>query len=528
MIKQHFKGVGLKLAICKSVFAPHLSPGLRITSHMPTSASAPLQSSCVVIVGAGITGYLTAIVLHQSGFRNITVIDSLADPTAFSRTRAYSLCIYQLGQRLLRELPELFETFKKHSLEQSTRHDVTVFETGFFKESSGFFPSPPVYWLLRTTFANILAEYIKDKCPDVEIMTSCSVLDLMFDGDSAAIKYLNSDSKWSFMQADLIIACDGSYSKMRSVVRAHQRELNSSSGFEMYRRISPSVGMCPKGLVLSAPIISAPNAKKTITADPNKIYRFRGSDKIDDLSRFDLLLLPVGAHDSKLDRIGMLCVKGDHCVWDAANAQEAYGMFEQNFPQLRIRDMFSEAEMAKFVSEKPAPFTPVERPMSLVGTFKKRGEQEALSGVVFLGDAAHSFPSDTAQGINCALEDVRIFKETIEEVGKNCASWKAVLDTYEAKRNPEIWDLMRVARTGSPYQYGQNKFGLFQYNLNKALRANLHAVAPALFQPNMDTLVRQNYNYSDVRKLADGTTRNIVVFFVSLIAVPCAAFLWSQ
>lgn len=494
---------------------------------MSTSASAPLQSSQVVIVGAGITGYLTAIVLHQEGFSNITVIDSLADPTAFSRTRAYSLCIYQLGQRVLRELPDLFEIFKNHSLEQRIRHEITIFENGSSKESTRSFPSPPVYWLLRTTFAGVLAKYVKDKCPDVQIMTSCSVLDLTFDGTNAAIEYLNGDNERSFMQADLIIACDGSYSRMRSAVRAHQGELNSSSGFEMYRRNSPSVGMCPKGLVLSSPIICPSNAEKTITADPTKIYRLKGSDKNDHHSKFDLLLLPVGATDSKLDRIGMLCLKGSHCIWDVANAEEAFKMFEKNFPQLRVRKMFSEVEMTKFVSEKPAAFTPIERPMSLVGTFKQRDGRETLAGIVFLGDAAHSFPSDTAQGINCALEDVRVFKETIEKVGKNRAPLRAVLETYEARRDREIWDLMRVARIGSPYQYGQSKFGLLKYNLNKALRESLHAVAPALFQPNMDTLVRQNYNYSDVRKLADGTTRNIVIFFMSFVVVPCAAFLWS-
>lgn len=495
---------------------------------MATSASAPLQTSCVVIVGGGITGHLAAIVLHKKGFRNITIIDRVVDPTAFHRSRAYTLCIYQLGQRVLRELPELFQLFKKHSLEQQVRHAFTIFEDGSTEESKHPFPSAPVYWLLRSTFADLLAAYVKDECPEVEVKTSCSVSDLTFDGVNAGVKYLDGNNELSFLQGDLIVACDGSYSDMRSIVRAHQAELNSSSGFDMYRRKSPSVGMCPKGLVLSTALVSAPGAVKAVTADPSKIYRFKGSHKNGADSKFDLLLLPVGAIDSKLDRIGMLCVKGDHPVWSAKNAEEAYTMFEKNFPQMRVRDVFTEAEMSKFVSEKPAPFTPVERPMSLVGMFKAEDGREALSGIVFLGDAAHSFPTDIAQGINCAMEDVRVFMETIEEKGNSRESLKELLETYEVKRNREIWDLMRMARIGSPHQYGQSKIGSLSHNVNKSLRASLHALAPALFQPNMDTLVRQNYNYSEVRKLADGTTRNILLCVGSLIIVPFVAMLWSH
>lgn len=223
----------------------------------------------------------------------------------------------------------------------------------------------------------------------------------------------------------------------------------------------------------------------------------------------------------------MVCVKPTHDLWRAASAKDAYVLFERNFPQLRVRDMFSEEEMTRFASEKPMSFSPIERPMSLVGMFKSENEHSKPSGVLFLGDSAHSFPPDTAQGINCALEDVRVLKRVLEDVGDK-GSLTNALETYEKRRDGEIWELMRLAEKSSPYQYQQNWMGYFGYMLNKTVRATLSGFAPALFHPDADTLIRQDYEYSQVRRLSDSTTRNMVVLSLSLVALPLMNMVVSQ
>lgn len=273
--------------------------------------------------------------------------------------------------------------------------------------------------------------------------------------------------------------------------------------------------MCPKGLVISTPVVSPPSEPKVL-ADPHMIYRFKGES-------FDLLLLPVGASP---ERIAMLCVKPDHDLWRVSSAEQAFKLFERNFPQLRVRDLFSEGEMSTFVSEKPMSFTPVARPMSLVGTFDRDGLDNGSSGVLFLGDSAHSFPPDTAQGINAALEDVRVLKSVLED----SACWHSlrdVLKEYERKRDQEIWDLMTLARSSSPYQYEQNWVGSLGHKLNIAVRAALSNVAPVLFHPIADTLIRQNYDYSEVLRMSDRTTRNLTVLALSVVAVPVVKMLVS-
>lgn len=480
---------------------------------------ANVKAARVVIVGAGITGYLTAITLSQKGFINITLMDALKDPTAFQRTRAYSQCVYQLGQRLLKEIPDLFATFKQRSLEQFERRVVSVSSSGEKASSVHKLPSSPVYWLLRADLMELLDEYISAKCPSVAIRNGTKMLDLQLDGPANSVMVSTGDSSTQKIPVDLLVACDGSYSFTRALARKYEGKFNSSSGFEMYQTLSPSVGMCPKGLRLSENIISAPG-HPIETADPSTIYRFTSAPT---KSGFDLLLLPVGSADSARARVATFCVKESHCIWQAHTVEEAYKIFESNFPQLRIRDLFSEVEMATFVSERPAPFTPIERPKSIVGTFKTNYvKQDKCGGIIFLGDAAHSFPPDTAQGVNSAMEDIRVLSHVIDEgisKGENLAS---MLETYEAKRNREIWALMELAKSASPCQYGQNWFGTVIENMNKSVRRNLSKLMPILFHPSADTLIRQDYDYSEVRRLSDATTRNILIGTFSLLAIPLA------
>eukprot|EP00177_Eucheuma_denticulatum_P001333 GFKZ01002421.1.p1 GENE.GFKZ01002421.1~~GFKZ01002421.1.p1 ORF type:complete len:484 (-),score=50.81 GFKZ01002421.1:581-2032(-) len=478
---------------------------------MAIQTSPALTSTNVAIVGAGPTGYLAAIALYKQGVRSVTIIDRQQDPTTFHRNRAYTLCIYQLGQRLLRQYPDLFEAFKETSLESSVREVTDVSRIGGKRTTRTALPSAPVYWLMRSDFIKVLATYVEEHCPGVTLLAGHWVEDLILTHKRPALKLSSPTAGQTSLSADLIIACDGSNSHMRNVFRRHQQHISSKEGFAVYSRLSPSVGMCPKGLGISTPIISPPGEAKVL-AEPHVVYRFHGES-------FDLLFLPVGASSK---RIAMLCVKPDHDVWRVSSVDEAFNLFERNFPQLRIRDLFSEDEMKTFVAEKPMSFTPVARPMSLVGTFGRDGVDNGSSGVLFLGDAAHSFPPDTAQGINSALEDVRVLRSVLEEA----ASWHSlqdVLKAYERQRDEEIWDLMALARSSSPYQYEQNWIGSVGHKANKALREALSKVAPALFHPMADTLIRQNYEYSEVRRMSDRTTQNLTVLALAIVTVSVAA-----
>lgn len=503
--------------------------------HSPTGS--PLSSSRVVICGAGITGYLAAIVLHRNGFRNITLVDRLHDPAHFHRTRAYTLAIYKLGQRLLHDLPDLFRIFKQHAFEQTVRHVTTCDARARLSHTSAPLPAAPVYWLLRANFVNLLAHYVADHCPSVRLVTNCAVEDFVFDHHSfVAVKLRSAENCLTQIPADLVIACDGSNSSLLSIARNHQSKIHTSHGFNLFRRSSPSLGMCPKGIVLSSPpVVTLPDGSTATLADRTTVYTIKGNPAYK--HRFDLLLLPLGNPHVKHSPIAMLCLTPAHQLWNTHSVHDAFAIFHHNFPNLNVRHLITPAEMARLIEEKPMPFCHIQRPNSIAGIFKHNRPAAAADaadaadappprGIVFMGDAAHAFPPDLAQGINSALEDVRVFNLVLQQFGADRASLRTVLHNYEQRRNAEIWHLIKLMHNGAAYQYGQNRLALMAYQTNKCVRNALCAVAPHMFHPVVDTLIRQDYDYAEVRSMARKSVINTILLAMSALVVPlCGALL---
>lgn len=487
-----------------------------------------LSSASVAVCGAGIAGYLTAIVLHRCGFSRITLIDRLSDPAHFHRTRAYTLAIYQLGQRLLRDLPDLFHLFKRISFEQTVRHVTTCTPDARLSHSATSLPAAPVHWLLRADFVKLLADYVAEHCPGVTLLTDTAVDDFVFDDDTLrALRLRSADNALVELPVDLVVACDGSHSSVQRIARAHQSRIHSARGFDLCRRSSPSVGMCPKGILLSAtPQLTRPDHSSAAKlVDPTHVYKLVGDPSYE--HRFDLLLLPVGNPDVQRVRIAMLCLPPDHELWHTYSVHDAFHVFERSFPRLNVRDIISPAEMARLIEEKPMPFCHIQRPDSLVGLFKHADPAAPSKGIVFLGDSAHAFPPDLAQGINSALEDVRVFHDVVREFGSDRRSLRAVLRNYELRREPEVRHLLRLMRNGAAYQYGQNSLASLAYSLHARLRSVLQRLAPRRFHPVVDTLIRQNYDYSEVSSMERESAINTALLLISALVVPvCGVLLY--
>lgn len=66
---------------------------------------------------------------------------------------------------------------------------------------------------------------------------------------------------------------------------------------------------------------------------------------------------------------------------------------------------------------------------------------DAATGVVLLGDSAHCFPPDVAQGLNSGLEDVATFAAALEEAGDDVP---AALEVYERRRQPDTQALAQL------------------------------------------------------------------------------------
>ena len=134
-------------------------------------------------------------------------------------------------------------------------------------------------------------------------------------------------------------------------------------------------------------------------------------------------------------------------------------MMQENFPRMEFQPeseggIISDAEWDRFAKAKGISFPYCQYCPKLVVSSKAsyegndgeegEGEEELGSdcGIVILGDAAHSFPPDTGQGINAGLSDV-VYLDKVLKSGKGTQTLSASLKAYEKVRAPEVGFMIR-------------------------------------------------------------------------------------
>eukprot|EP00178_Gracilaria_changii_P005839 TRINITY_DN1999_c0_g1_i1.p1 TRINITY_DN1999_c0_g1~~TRINITY_DN1999_c0_g1_i1.p1 ORF type:complete len:499 (-),score=104.94 TRINITY_DN1999_c0_g1_i1:2360-3856(-) len=481
-------------------------------------AEISFRDSRIVIVGAGLTGYTAAAALSQAGCTNIVIYDARADPTMFESDRAYSLVIYQNGQRVLQQLHGFDELFKKDAVCQHVRVVNQIDANGNNTVETSIPPSGPVYWLLKRRMLQLLDSYVRTRYPNVKIVTKARVNDASFGKDGTSLTVTHGDGSEERVAVDLLLACDGSKSTIRALMAKHDDEVKSKRGMQLYSRRSAATGIRHKGLELDEmPIISSPGAA-TQLAQPSEIYYLLGDRRQRSAQRvFDMMLLPVCSGKGE-PRRAALSVRAGHALLSVNSVEEAFALFVENFPQLRVHDLISERSMQQFVDTEAAEFPPVERPNSLVAHFSS-----GHGGVMFVGDSAHSFPPDAAQGVNSAMQDVEALLRIASHLPSD-APPSALLSAYETARDSESWDLIHLSETSSTATYAHSGVvARARFALNKRVRAVLAAVMPGVCAAEADTLLRQGLSYATVRR-RDARTGAVMATLGSalLLAVPCA------
>ncbi|CAN8065880.1 unnamed protein product [Agarophyton chilense] len=482
----------------------------------PTPSPPALNSARIVIVGAGLSGYVAAAALAQAGCTNISVYDAQPDPTVFEPYRAYSLVIYRSGQRLIERLKGFDAIFKEHAVCQHVRVVNHIAPDASLRVETTRPPAGPVYWLLKTRCLQLLDAFVRERYPAVKLHTGCSVRDIKFGSQGTSLLVDTPDEKGKSVAVDLLLACDGSNSTIRRLMADNDAAIRSTNGMKLYSEPSAATGIRHKGLVISArPIISAPGVPAQV-AQPSVIYYIYGQRRGRPAHEaFDMMLLPVSV-DSDLPRRAALSVRDGHAILSLRDVSSARNLFRANFPQLRVDDMFSDAALQAFVDTEAAAFPPVQRPNSLVGHFDGGG------GVMFVGDAAHSFPPDAAQGVNCAFQDVQHLLEAATADSEAKLRVSDVLDTYETRRDREVWTLMQLVGVAAPHSYRHDATKFSRFMLNKRVRGALAAVAPALFSSDLDSLMRQGLTYGTVRRRNRLTTVALGALVAAIAAVPLA------
>lgn len=91
-------------------------------------------------------------------------------------------------------------------------------------------------------------------------------------------------------------------------------------------------------------------------------------------------------------------------------------------------------EWDRFAKSEGSRFPPCQYSPGLVAT-------NGNSGIVLVGDAAHTFPPDLGQGVNAALGDVAVLDNSLSQSD----SLSDALEAYEKNRGPEVSSMIFTA-----------------------------------------------------------------------------------
>jgi hypothetical protein len=103
----------------------------------------------------------------------------------------------------------------------------------------------------------------------------------------------------------------------------------------------------------------------------------------------------------------------------------------------------------------------------------------------------------------------------------NNNNFEKSLGAYEIQRLPEIKALCKLMVFGYPTQYkGISVFRDSLWKLNFLVRFLLNKIAPKLFSlPSFILIQNEKLSYKEVLNICHGTTRNIILLFLSSIAM---------
>ncbi|MGF1482224.1 MAG: FAD-dependent oxidoreductase [Cyanophyceae cyanobacterium] len=414
------------------------------------------MSKKVVIVGAGPSGLLLAhYLLARDNKYQIDIYERRPDPrtVSVSKSRTFPISLSGRGMNALRKIPGLEEAVLAISVEmwgnivhQQNGKQIVVIR------------NKPLFALDRTDFTKVLLNTLQKFANSrLNLYFQCSCTHIDLDAKTANFQNLAStEPEYLSIAYDLLVGADGA----RSVVRRHF--LNTKL-FELEQKY---VSDDYKSVFLP----SGSNEKLQIALEPSKIHAWRLDGSI------GVILL----HQADGTMSGIIRFpRGDQRVTALKSEAEVLQFFEQNFPQ--VGQLMPESEAAAFLK----------RPIATTLTIRCSHYHYSDSALL-IGDAAHAVSPALGQGCNCALEDVVVLNQLLNQYADDL---KLVLEQFTT---------CRLADTHAASELSSNTLPLskplfIEFIIKERVATVLHRFFPKrFFPPLFEALYESTVSYAEI------------------------------
>lgn len=390
-------------------------------------------SNRAIVVGSGVSAYLTAAALDKRGF-SVTLLSNSAPPSVDRKTEArvpearYA-CLGAAATQALNNFPGLAPSLNDARKQTQLSDIIEIFSDKSVKSvGANILASKP--------FAAIAADAT---CSSYAERTSRV---MRLSGPTAVDSVTLSEDGWiqvsvgtptgrTSFRTRLLVAADGDGP---SSILSHVRQKGMDNVCASREDLDLN-GVCSDSKGDLVPTLSNNHEcvlRRTVQisgseanrySSPSAAVVFRSNRKNKEFRNFDLYMYPSFSESS--DRVGCIHAREDHEIWKTKTVEAMYKLFERNFPAMKCRKLISYSCMWNFVEcpAKPVPSPKcIGTPAVLVGQTNNATSDEgddgdmSVGGIIFIGRSARALPPDAPGSLDSALQDAAAVADAFDVV----------------------------------------------------------------------------------------------------------------
>ena len=405
------------------------------------------------------------------------MIERTPDIAKFDLAKLYPFRLNRTALSILKRVEGLHEAVISQSLRARDRVMCVVKPDGATSIFSRKVPDDySDFLILRPALMAAMGEHVRSM-KGVQAHYGASLKDMSFEqnGD-ILVSYSNSDGDTVTIRTRCVIACDGSRSTSALVVDRNESLLRCNYGFGETTYRSNAKNIEVRSVVVDKDILQFMNLSPEDAKRRNDASAKMFTPVDNKVMKKKLSLFIFNLPDAYVEKIGGLlgtcALPGGHPLTQIRDVDSGYAAFEAMFPYLNVRELICEEHMRGFF-EVNAPKFGQPRHRNSLAYISQSGD----GGLLFLGDAAHSFPPDLGQGVNASFKSAAAFADVIDKMPAD-ASVHDIVKAYEEAWRDEAVSVTKLHQGLAQFQYRFNPLGTFAHAANSILRQRLAGRLP--------------------------------------------------